>query len=200
MQLIGREPIGVVGQIIPWNVPYIIAAWKLGPALATGCTVVLKPSTHASLGTLEFMKCIHDILPPGVINVVTGGGARCGQYLLDHPGLRKLSFTGSTEVGRAVGLAAAEKIIPCTLELGGKSVDIIFPDADREKVKSGLMAYLANAAQVCSAGSRLLVHEDIYDEIVELCADLYRKVKVGLPWEDESEMGHWPTVNILTRL
>ncbi len=189
MQLIMREPIGVVGQIIPWNVPFIIASWKLGPALATGCTVVLKPSVHASLGTLEFLKCVKDIIPAGVLNVVTGGGSHCGQYLLDHPDIRKISFTGSTEIGRAAGIAAAEKIIPCTLELGGKSVNIVFPDADRNRVKSSLMAYLVNAAQVCSAGSRLFIHEDIYDEIVEMCAELYRNVKVGLPWEDSSEMG-----------
>ena len=189
MQLIMREPIGVVGQIIPWNVPFIIASWKLGPALATGCTVVLKPSVHASLGTLEFIKCVKDIIPPGVLNVVTGGGSRCGQYLLDHPDIRKISFTGSTEIGRAAGIAAAEKIIPCTLELGGKSVNIVFPDADRNRVKSSLMAYLVNAAQVCSAGSRLFVQEDIYDEIVEMCAELYRNVKVGLPWDENSEMG-----------
>lgn len=189
MNMILREPIGVVGQIIPWNVAYVIDAWKLAPALATGCTAVVKPSVHASLGTLELMKVIADIVPTGVINVVTGGGARTGQYLMDHPGLSKLSFTGSTEVGKAVGIAAAEKIIPCTLELGGKSACIVFPDADRAKVKSGLMAYLVNAAQVCSSGSRLFVHEDIYDEIVEMCAQLYRGVKVGLPWETDSQMG-----------
>lgn len=189
MQLIVREPIGVVGLIIPWNVPFIIDAWKLGPALATGCTCVVKPSMHASLGTLEFMKCIEDVLPKGVINVCTGRGSRAGQYLLEHPDLRKLSFTGSTEIGKAVGLAAAEKLIPCTLELGGKSVNIVFPDADRERVKSSLKAYLCNAAQVCSAGSRLFVHKDIYDEIVEMCAELYQSFKVGLPWEESSQMG-----------
>jgi len=189
MSIILREPIGVVGQIIPWNVPYIIAAWKLGPALATGCTVVLKPSANASLGTLEFMKCIKDILPPGVINVVTGSGSRCGEYILEHPGFRKLSFTGSTEIGKKVAIAAAEKIIPATLELGGKSVNIVFPDSDRAKVKSGLRAYLVNAAQVCSAGSRLFIQEDIYDEIVEMGVELFNSIKVGLPWEKDSQMG-----------
>lgn len=189
MQLIMREPIGVVGQIIPWNVPFIIAAWKLGPALATGCTVVMKTSVHASLGTMEFLKVVKDIIPAGVLNVVTGRGSRCGQYILDHPGIRKLSFTGSTEVGREAALAAAKRIIPCTLELGGKSVNIVFSDADRKKVKSSLMAYLVNAAQVCSAGSRLFIQEDIYDEIVEMCGELYSNVKVGLPWEETSQMG-----------
>lgn len=189
MQLILREPIGVVGMIIPWNVPFIIEAWKLGPALATGCTSVVKPSSHASIGTLEFIKCVQDILPAGVVNIVTGGGSRSGQYLLDHPGLNKLSFTGSTEIGKAVGIAAAEKIIPCTLELGGKSVNIVFPDADREKVKSALREYLEHNAQVCSAGSRLLIHESIYDEIVEMCAELYRGIKVGLPWMEDSQLG-----------
>lgn len=189
MQMILREPVGVVGMIIPWNVPFIIEAWKLGPALATGCTCVVKPSSHASLGTLELIKCIQEILPAGVINVVTGSGARSGQYLLEHPGLRKLSFTGSTEVGRTVGIAAAEKIIPCTLELGGKSVNIVFPDADRAKVRSALIEYLENNAQVCSAGSRLLIHESIYDEIVDLCAEAYKSIKVGLPWMEDSQLG-----------
>lgn len=189
MSIILREPIGVVGQIIPWNVPYIIVAWKLGPALAMGCTTVIKPSVHASLGTLEFVKCIEEILPPGVINVVTGSGEHCGQYLMEHKGLNKLSFTGSTEIGRMVGHAAAEKIIPCTLELGGKSVDIVFPDSDREKVRSGIKTYLVNAAQVCSAGSRLLIHEDIYDEIVDMAKEIFEGVKVGLPWQDDSQMG-----------
>lgn len=189
MSIILREPIGVVGQIVPWNVPYIIESWKLGPALATGCTVVVKPSANASLGTLEFMKCIKDIVPAGVINIVTGGGSRCGQYILEHPGFRKLSFTGSTEIGKKVGIAAAEKIIPATLELGGKSVNIVFPDSDRAKVKSGLRAYLVNAAQVCSAGDRLFIHEDIYDEILEMAVELYDSIKVGLPWEKDSQMG-----------
>lgn len=189
MSIILKEPIGVVGQIIPWNVPYIIEAWKLGPALAMGCTVVVKPSVHASAGTLEFIKCIENIIPAGVINVVTGEGSECGNYLMEHPRLNKLSFTGSTEVGRKVGIAAANKIIPCTLELGGKSVDIVFPDSDRDKVKSGIRTYLANAAQVCSAGSRLFIHEDIYDEIVEMAKEVFESIKVGLPWEKESEMG-----------
>ena len=189
MSMILREPIGVVGQIIPWNVAFVIEAWKMAPALATGCTIVVKPSVHASLGVLEFMKLVQDIVPPGVINIVTGGGSRTGSHLMNHPGLRKLSFTGSTDIGRAVGIAAAERIIPCTLELGGKSVNIIFPDADRKKVRSGLMAYLVNAAQVCSAGSRLLIHEDIYDEIIEMCTELYKEIKVGLPWEEGVQMG-----------
>lgn len=189
MQMIMREPIGVVGLIIPWNVPFIIEAWKLGPALATGCTAVVKPSSHATVGTMEFVKTVQDILPAGVLNVVTGAGSRCGQFLLDHPDLRKLSFTGSTEIGKTVGLAAAEKIIPCTLELGGKSANIVFPDADREKVRSSLREYLNNCAQVCSAGSRLFIQEDIYDEIVAMCAELYRGIKVGLPWEPGSQMG-----------
>ena len=188
MQMIVREPIGVAGLIIPWNVPFIIEAWKLGPALATGCTVVMKPSSQATIGTMEFLKIVQDIIPAGVLNVVTGAGSRCGQYLMDHPDLSKLSFTGSTEIGKAVGLAAAEKIIPCTLELGGKSVNIVFPDADRNKVRSSLKEYLNNCAQVCSAGSRLFIHESIYDEIVDMCAELYGGIKVGLPWEEGSQI------------
>lgn len=130
MSLVLREPIGVVGQIVPWNFPFLMAAWKLAPVLASGCTTVLKPSSHTSLSVLELMRLIGDLIPAGVINVITGKGSKSGQYLLDHPDLQKLAFTGSTEVGRGVYKAAMEKLIPATLELGGKSANIFFEDAN----------------------------------------------------------------------
>ena len=128
LSIILREPIGVVGQIVPWNFPFLMAAWKLAPVLAAGDCTVLKPSKETSLSVLEFARLIKDVLPPGVFNVITGAGSRAGQYMLENPGFSKLAFTGSTEVGRSIGLAAAERIIPATLELGGKSANIFFDD------------------------------------------------------------------------
>ena len=128
LSLILREPIGVVGQIVPWNFPFLMAAWKLAPVLAAGCCTVFKPSSYTSLSVLELAKLIDGILPPGVFNIVTGRGSKSGQYMLEHPGFRKLAFTGSSEVGCQVGCAASEKLIPSTLELGGKSANIFFPD------------------------------------------------------------------------
>lgn len=189
MNMIVREPIGVVGMIIPWNVPFIIAAWKIAPALATGCCVVVKPSMHSALGLIELMKCIQDIVPPGVINLVTGAGNKSGQFILEHDGFQKLSFTGSTEIGRSVALAAADKIIPATLELGGKSADIVFADCDFERAMSGIRAFLCNAGQVCSAGSRLFIQEEIYDQVVAETVKFFNSVKVGLPWEKDVQMG-----------
>ena len=130
LSLVIHEPIGVVGQIIPWNFPFLMAAWKLAPALAAGCTIVLKPSSSTSLSVLELMHLIGDVLPPGVVNVITGKGSRAGQYILDHPDIQKLAFTGSTEIGRDVYDAAMKKLIPATLELGGKSANIYFDDCD----------------------------------------------------------------------
>ena len=189
MNMVLREPIGVIGMIIPWNVPFIIGAWKMAPALATGNCMVVKPSMHASLGLLELMKLIETIVPPGVINLVTGAGSRAGQYILESDGIQKLSFTGSTEIGRSVGLAAAQKIIPATLELGGKSADIVFTDCDMGKAMSGIRAFLCNAGQVCSAGSRLFVQEEIYDEVLAKTVAYFNSVRVGLPWQPDTQMG-----------
>lgn len=125
LSLVLHEPIGVVGQIIPWNFPFLMAAWKLAPALAAGDTIVLKPSSHTSLSVLELVRLIQDVLPKGVLNLITGAGSKSGQWLLDHPDLDKLAFTGSTEVGHGVYKAACDKLIPATLELGGKSANII---------------------------------------------------------------------------
>ena len=126
LSLILREPIGVVGQIVPWNFPFLMAAWKLAPVLAAGCCTVFKPSSHTSLSVLAFAELIQDILPPGVFNVITGSGSKSGNYMLEHKGFRKLAFTGSTEVGMDVANAAAKSLIPATLELGGKS-EHLFP-------------------------------------------------------------------------
>jgi len=190
LSIILSEPIGVVGQIIPWNFPLLMAAWKLAPALAAGCTVVIKPSSLTSLSILELGKLINEVLPPGVVNIVTGSGGTTGQYMLEHPGFRKLAFTGSTEVGYTVAEAAAKKLIPATLELGGKSANIIFPDCPWDKALEGVqIGILFNQGQVCCAGSRVFVHEDIYDEFLADCVDAFSKVKVGLPWEEDTMMG-----------
>jgi len=190
LSIILSEPIGVVGQIIPWNFPLLMAAWKLAPALAAGCTVVIKPSSLTPLSILELGKLINEVLPPGVVNIVTGSGGTTGQYMLEHPGFRKLAFTGSTEVGYTIAEAAAKKLIPATLELGGKSANIIFPDCPWDKALEGVqIGILFNQGQVCCAGSRVFVHEDIYDEFLADCVDAFSKVKVGLPWEEDTMMG-----------
>ena len=190
LSLILREPIGVVGQIVPWNFPFLMAAWKLAPALAAGNCVVLKPSSVTSLSTLEFAKLLAQVLPPGVVNVITGRGSVSGEAMLRHDGFSKLAFTGSTEIGYTVAEAAAQKIIPATLELGGKSANIYFPDAPWEKAIEGLqIGILFNQGQVCCAGSRAFVHEDIYDKFLEEAAAAFDRVKVGLPWEKDTVMG-----------
>jgi NAD-dependent aldehyde dehydrogenases len=190
MSIVLREPIGVVGQIVPWNFPFLMGAWKLAPVLASGCCTVFKPSSSTSLSILAFADLVKDILPPGVFNVVTGKGSRSGQYLLDHPDIRKLAFTGSTEVGHSVADAAAGKLIPATLELGGKSANIFFPDCNWDMAIDGVqLGILFNQGQVCCAGSRVFVHEDIYDKFVEEAGKAFSKVKVGLPWEMTTQMG-----------
>ena len=190
IELRGAIPIGVVGQIVPWNFPFLMAAWKLAPVLASGCCTVFKPSNHTSLSVLELARLLGDILPKGVFNVVTGRGSRSGQYMLEHPGFRKLAFTGSTDVGRNVGLAAAKRIIPSTLELGGKSANIFFPDCQWDMAMDGLqLGILFNQGQVCCAGSRVFVHEDIYDKFVAEAVERFNRVNVGLPWEPDTQMG-----------
>ena len=172
LSIVLREPIGVVGQIIPWNFPFLMAAWKLAPALAAGNTIVIKPSSLTSLSLLTFVELIQDVLPKGVLNVVTGRGSKSGEFLKNHTGLDKLAFTGSTEVGRKIAIAAAEKLIPATLELGGKSANIVLDDADIEKALDGAqLGILFNQGQVCCAGSRIFVQEGIYDQIDEKQAE-----------------------------
>ncbi|MCC2254097.1 aldehyde dehydrogenase [Ruminococcus sp. CLA-AA-H200] len=190
LSLILREPIGVVGQIVPWNFPFLMAAWKLAPVLASGCCTVFKTSSTTPLSVLELARLIQDVVPAGVFNVITGAGSKSGQYMLEHKGFRKLAFTGSTEVGRNVALAAAEKLIPSTLELGGKSANIFFDDCDWEMAMDGLqMGILFNQGQVCCAGSRVFVQEDIYDRFVEDAVNRFNQVKVGMPWEKDTQMG-----------
>ena len=190
MSIVLHEPIGVVGQIVPWNFPLLMAAWKLAPVLAAGDCTVLKPSSSTSLSVLELARLTQDVIPAGVFNVVTGRGSKSGQYLLENKRLAKLAFTGSTEVGRTVAHAAAERLIPATLELGGKSANIVFPDAKRDMASDGIqLGILFNQGQVCCAGSRIFVHEDIYDEFVAEAVEAFKKVKVGLPWEEDTQMG-----------
>ena len=167
LSIILNEPIGVVGQIVPWNFPFLMGAWKLAPALAAGNCIIFKPSSTTSLSILEFMKLIENELPAGVLNIITGGGGSTGQFILDHPDIRKLAFTGSTEVGYSVAKAAAEKLIPATLELGGKSANIYFDDCNFEKAVDGAcVGILFNQGQVCCAGSRIFVQDTIYDKFV----------------------------------
>jgi aldehyde dehydrogenase (NAD+) len=190
MSLILREPIGVVGQIVPWNFPLLMGAWKIAPVLAAGCCTVFKPSSSTPLSILELGKILNQVLPPGVVNIITGSGSRAGNYILEHPDLRKLAFTGSTEIGYTIADAAAKKLIPATLELGGKSANIYFPDAPWEKAIEGLqLGILFNQGQVCCAGSRVFVHEDIYDKFIAEAVKAFNKVKVGLPWEKDTQMG-----------
>ena len=190
MSLVLHEPIGVVGQIVPWNFPFLMAAWKLAPVLAAGDCTVFKPSSTTSLTVLELAKLTEGVIPAGVFNVVTGRGSKSGQYILDNPKISKLAFTGSTEVGRDVARAAAERLIPATLELGGKSANIIFPDAKWDMMLDGVqLGILFNQGQVCCAGSRIFVHEDIYDKFVQDACEAFGKVKVGMPWEDDTQMG-----------
>ncbi len=190
MSLIIREPIGVVGQIVPWNFPFLMAAWKIAPALAAGNTIVFSPSSSTSLSVLEFAKILNDVLPKGVFNLVTGRGSKSGDYLQHHPGLDKLAFTGSTEVGRQVGISAAENLIPATLELGGKSANIFFEDMDMDQALEGAqLGILFNQGQVCSAGSRIFVQESIYDTFMPKLIEAFEKVQVGDPLDENTQMG-----------
>ena len=190
LSVVLREPIGVVGQIVPWNFPFLMGAWKLAPLLAAGDTCVFKPSSETSLSILEFIRLIAPLLPKGVINVVTGKGSKAGEFVRTHKGLDKLAFTGSTEVGRGIALAAAQKIIPATLELGGKSANIIFDDCDFDVVIDGVqLGILFNQGQVCCAGSRIFVQEGIYDKFVPALVEKFKRIKVGDPLDPNTQMG-----------
>ena len=190
LSVVLREPIGVVGQIVPWNFPFLMGAWKLAPLLAAGDTCVFKPSSETSLSILEFIRLIAPLLPKGVINVVTGKGSKAGEFVRTHKGLDKLAFTGSTEVGRGIALAAAQKIIPATLELGGKSANIIFDDCDFDVAIDGVqLGILFNQGQVCCAGSRIFVQEGIYDKFVLALVEKFKRIKVGDPLDPNTQMG-----------
>ncbi|MFA4836106.1 MAG: aldehyde dehydrogenase family protein [Dehalococcoidia bacterium] len=190
VNLVLNEPIGVVGLISAWNGPFIMACMKIPPALAAGNCIVYRPSSHTPIGTLMLAQIVADMLPPGVLNVVTGNSATCGQAILDHPGIHKISFTGSVETGTVVATAAAKKLIPATLELGGKSANIFFPDCNLKKAIAGMsMSIFYMAGEMCAAGSRVFVHEDIYDKFLEASIEAARKIKVGPIWDPEVTMG-----------
>ena len=176
-----REPIGVVGQIIPWNFPLMMAAWKLAPALAAGCTIVLKPAEQTPLSALRFGELIQEAgIPDGVVNIVTGYGETAGAALSEHPDVDKVAFTGSTEVGKLIVKAAAGNLKRVSLELGGKSPAIVFPDADMERAIAGTAgAIFYNQGQCCTAGSRLFAHKSIYDKVVEGVVAEAGKIKIG---------------------
>src|SRR5579864_8600754 len=186
-----REPVGVAGQIIPWNYPLLMAAWKLAPAIAAGCTCVLKPAEQTPLTALETANWFADIgLPPGVVNIVTGFGETCGAPLVKHPDVNKIAFTGSAAVGKIIVKQAADTVKRVTLELGGKSPNIFFADADFEAAIDGaLFGVFINQGEVCSAGSRILVHKPIYKKFVEAMAEKAKKIKIGPPLDRETKMG-----------
>lgn len=186
-----REPIGVIGAIIPWNTPLMIAAWKLGPALAAGNTVVVKPAEDAPLSILHLAELIEEAgFPPGVVNVVPGFGDVAGAALVRHPGVDKISFTGSPEVGREIQKAAADTFKRVTLELGGKSPQIVLEDADVEAAVQGIaMGLFFNQGEVCAAGTRILVHRSRYERVVSLLADVAKAQVVGDPFDPDTTMG-----------
>jgi betaine-aldehyde dehydrogenase len=186
-----REPIGVAAQIIPWNYPLLMAAWKLAPAIAAGCTCVLKPAEQTPLTALEFASYLTDAgLPPGVVNIITGFGEPCGAPLVRHPDVNKVAFTGSAEVGKAIMRAAADTVKRVTLELGGKSPNIFFADADFESAIDGaLFGVFINQGEVCSAGSRILVERSIYPKFVEAMSAKAKTIRLGPPLERETKMG-----------
>jgi acyl-CoA reductase-like NAD-dependent aldehyde dehydrogenase len=185
-----REPVGVAGQIIPWNFPLLMAAWKLGPALAAGCTVVLKPAEQTPLSALRLGELALEVgFPPGVINILTGDG-ETGAALVDHPDVDKIAFTGSTAVGREIGSKAGRALKRVTLELGGKSPNIILPDADIEAaVKGSFQAIYFNSGQACNAGSRLFVPADRYDEVVSALADAAAATQLGPGLDGGTQLG-----------
>ena len=176
-----REPVGVVGQIIPWNFPLMMAAWKLAPALAAGCTIVLKPAEQTPLSALRFGELIQEAgFPPGVVNIVTGFGETAGAALAEHPDVDKVAFTGSTEVGKLIVKAAAGNLKRVSLELGGKSPAIVFPDADLDLAIAGTAdAIFYNQGQCCTAGSRLFAHKSVYERVVAGVSEAAGKLKVG---------------------
>ncbi len=186
-----REPLGVVGLIVPWNFPIAISSWKLGPALATGNTVVLKPAELTPLTALRLAELALEAgIPEGVLNVVTGKGSVVGQRLVEHPDVAKIGFTGSTEVGRGVMKGAADTIKRVTLELGGKSANVVFADADLEAAAAAApYAVFGNAGQDCCARSRILVEQSAYDRFLELLIDATKRITVGDPENDGTEMG-----------
>jgi acyl-CoA reductase-like NAD-dependent aldehyde dehydrogenase len=186
-----REPLGVVGLIVPWNFPLVIAAWKLGPALAAGNTIVLKPAELTPLTALRLERlAVEAGLPEGVLNVVVGPGSVCGQRMVEHPDIAKIAFTGSTEVGRSIAAGAAQTIKRVTLELGGKSANVIFADADLEQAAAmAPPAVFGNAGQDCCARSRILVERSALDRFMDALESEVEALRVGDPLDEETQMG-----------
>lgn len=190
-----HEPIGVVGQIIPWNFPLLMAAWKIAPALAAGNTIVLKAAEQTPASILYWLEIVGDLLPDGVLNVINGLGEEAGAALSGSDRIGKIAFTGSTQVGKLINKAAADKIIPVTLELGGKSPSLFFPDvmeeddAFRQKCLEGLAMFALNQGEVCTCPSRALIHESIADEFLELAVERVKRIKLGNPLDTDVMMG-----------
>lgn len=195
VSIVLHEPVGVVGEIIPWNFPMLMLAWKIGPALAAGCTVIVKPAEQTPTSVMCLMELIGDILPAGVLNIVTGFGNEAGQALATSDRVAKISFTGSTETGRKVYHNAAENIIPVTMELGGKSPNIFFPsvadhdDAFFSKAIEGALMFALNQGEICTTPSRILVHESIADLFIEKMVARINKIKAGNPLNPETMIG-----------
>ncbi|MFV8376452.1 aldehyde dehydrogenase family protein [Flavobacterium sp. LB1P71] len=195
VSIVLHEPVGVVGEIIPWNFPLLMLAWKIAPALAAGNTVVVKPAEQTPTSVMCLMELIGDILPAGVLNIVTGFGNEAGTALATSDRIAKLSFTGSTETGRKVYHNAAENIIPVTMELGGKSPNIFFPsvadhdDAFFSKAIEGALMFALNQGEICTTPSRILVHESIADKFIERMLERIKKIKVGNPLDPETMIG-----------
>ena len=185
-----KEPVGVCGQIIPWNFPLLMAAWKIAPALAAGCTVILKPAEQTPLSALRLGQLAQEAgFPDGVVNVLTGDGGT-GAAMVDHPGIAKIAFTGSTAVGREIAAKAAATLKRVTLELGGKSANIILPDADLDAaVKGSFQGIYFNTGQACDAGSRLFVHSSHYDDVVDALAERAAKARVGPGLDESTQFG-----------
>ena len=186
-----REPLGVVGAVIPWNAPVLLGALKIAAGVVAGNTVVLKAAEDAPLGVMLMAEICQEFLPGGVLNLLTGYGEECGGPLATHPGIAKLSFTGSTEVGKIMMRAAAERIVPVSLELGGKSPSIVYPDANEDWVVDGIIAAMrfTRQSQSCTAGSRLFLHADIFDSFLDKLADKTSKLKLGDPLDEETDIG-----------
>lgn len=186
-----REPLGVVGAIVPWNAPVLLSALKIAPALCAGNTLVLKAAEDAPLGVLLIAAICQDFLPPGVLNVLTGLGEECGAPLAQHPAIRKLSFTGSTEVGKLIMHAAADRIVPVSLDFGGKSPAIVYPDANEDWVAEGVIAGMrfTRQSQSCTAGSRLFLHADIFDSFLDRLRTKVQALRIGDQLDEGTDIG-----------
>jgi acyl-CoA reductase-like NAD-dependent aldehyde dehydrogenase len=197
-----REPVGVCGQIIPWNFPLLMAAWKLAPALAAGNTIVLKPAEQTPVTSLELAKLIQEAgFPDGVVNIVPGFGETAGAALASHPGIDKIAFTGSSEVGKIIAKAAAENLTKVSLELGGKAPNVIFADADMDQAVNGaMMGIFFNQGQVCCAGSRVFIEESVKEEFLGRFKEKADKIKVGDPMDKSTSMGPQVSMEQLNRI